>query len=561
MSEERNVQSYAYTAESGIIPYTSLPNLLKEVAIECPDRNAFIFFTVSGERSSITFSELYTQSELFAKGLSSLGYERDSIIAIETKNTTDWLICTFGIQMAGFVPLHFSFDKPTGEDIVRILYNVGKCVALIADSSNIEICKQLVDNLEGCKTIESSKIPTLKNVIFTNLKDIRFHGHNDLVQTGQSSKVTLPIISADDICAICLTSGSTGMTKAIPYTHRKILHLGFCRTKLMELEPGERFFNYCPFGWVGSYPVTVLTSKATRVTLTDLRAFTSIDEMNKLTLIAFESEKCVSAMLLAPAICNLIKQENTGCKAFPLKVIFTAGLPIDSTCSKIIGSKANKFAVAYGCTEMGLISTISVDSAVDYESYTVGNPVEGVEVKIVDENGYIVPIGTSGEIYIRTRDRFLGYINAKEKTELCYDKTGWYKSDDVGFMKSNGCFVVTGRKSDMMIISGDLVSPSYMEDILKKHECISNAYIFPIHDKQTFQQACAAILLRKDKVTTAEELDQFIRKQRGNYSDSFLATRHVPKTYLFFDSFPLTHSGKLDRKALIETSKSRLGKQ
>ena len=561
MSKDMNGQSYAYTAESGIIPYTSVPNLLKEAAIECPDRNAYIFWTVSGERSSITFSELYTKSEQFAKGLSTLEYVRDSIIAIETRNTPDWLICTFGIQMAGFVPLHFAFSKPTGEDIVRILNNVDKCVALIADSSSIEICKQLVDSLEGSKTIESSQISTLKNIIFMNLEDTGFQGHNDIVQTGQSSKATLPIISADDICAIFLTSGSTGMAKAVPYTHRNILHMGFTWTKLMELESGDRFFSYFPFGWQASYPVTVLTSKVTRVTFTDLRALTSIDEINKLTLIALENDKCVSAVLLAPAICNLIKKENARCKAFPLKVICTAGLPVDSICSTIIGPKANKFAVAYGCTEMGFISVISVDSAFDYESYAAGNPVYGAEVKILDGNGYIVPVGTSGEIYIRIRDRFLGYINAKEKTEHCYDKTGWYKSDDVGFMKLNGCLVVTGRKSDMMIISNELVSPSYLEDIFKKHDCIANAYIFPIHDQKTFQQAGAAILLRKDKVTTAEELDQFIRKQRGNYSDSFLATRHVPKTYLFFDSFPLTHSGKLDRKALMETIKSRLGKQ
>ena len=100
MSNVSNVQSYAYTAESDIIPYTSVPDLLKESAIECPDRHACISWTINGERSFITFSELYTKSELFAKGLSTLGYERDSIIAIETKNTTDWLICTFGIQMA-----------------------------------------------------------------------------------------------------------------------------------------------------------------------------------------------------------------------------------------------------------------------------------------------------------------------------------------------------------------------------------------------------------------------------------------------------------------------------
>jgi DNA-binding XRE family transcriptional regulator len=111
--------------------------------------------------------------------------------------------------------------------------------------------------------------------------------------------------------------------------------MGFTWTKLMELESGDRFFSYFPFGWQASYPVTVLTSKVTRVTFTDLRALTSIDEINKLTLIALENDKCVSAVLLAPAICNLIKKENTRCKAFPLKVICTAGLPVDSICSKV----------------------------------------------------------------------------------------------------------------------------------------------------------------------------------------------------------------------------------
>jgi len=351
MSNVSNVQSYAYTAKSGIIPYFSVPDLLKEAAIECPDRNACISWTVNGERSFITFSELYTKSELFAKGLSTLGYERDSIIAIETNNTSDWLICTFGIQMAGFVPLHFAFGKSTGEDIVRILNNVDTCVAVIADSSNIEICKQLVDNLEGSKTIESSQIPTLKNIIFMNEKHERFHGHNDLVVKGLSATVILPIISADDICAIFLTSGSTGMAKAIPFTHRKMLLGGFNWAKLMELEPGERFLGYFPFGWKASYPITVLTSKVTQVTSTDLTVFTSIDEINKLTLIALENEKCASAVLLSPGICSLINNVNTDCKAFPLKVICTVGLPVDSSCARIIGSKAKKFAVAYGCTD------------------------------------------------------------------------------------------------------------------------------------------------------------------------------------------------------------------
>jgi acyl-CoA synthetase (AMP-forming)/AMP-acid ligase II len=76
-----------------------------------------IFFNVGIRELSIVLDP----SELFAKGLSTLGYVRDSIIAIETRNTPDWLICTFGIHMAGCVPLNFAFSKPTGEEIIRIL--------------------------------------------------------------------------------------------------------------------------------------------------------------------------------------------------------------------------------------------------------------------------------------------------------------------------------------------------------------------------------------------------------------------------------------------------------
>jgi acyl-coenzyme A synthetase/AMP-(fatty) acid ligase len=85
-----------------------------------------------------------------------------------------------------------------------------------------------------------------------NHYNLRFHGHNDLVVKGLSETVNLPIISADDICAIFLTSGSTGMAKAIPFTHRNMLIDKFKWVKLMELEPGELFLDYFPFGWQAS---------------------------------------------------------------------------------------------------------------------------------------------------------------------------------------------------------------------------------------------------------------------------------------------------------------------
>jgi len=73
----------------------------------------------------------------------------------------------------------------------------------------------------------------------------------------------------------------------------------------------------------------------------------------------------------------------------------------------------------------------------------------------------------------------LDIVTPKKKTELCYDKTGWYKSDDVGFMKSNGCLVVAGRKSDMMIISGEclaIILRGHFEKARMYFECIHLFY-------------------------------------------------------------------------------------
>lgn len=521
-----------------------------------PNNDAAICWSATGERTVITYSELYTKSTLFAKGLLTLGFAKQSIVAIESKNTVEWLISTFGTQMAGFVPLHFSFAKESGEDVVAILNSVKQCVALIADFSSINICQKIAGNLVR-GNICSFAIPTLQNVILMKSSDGNLLDTCALIDLGISLHSLLPNIYADDICAIFLTSGSTGLAKAVPFTHRKLCVMGFTYYKLFELEPGDKLLSYLPFGWLGCYPIGTLTHGATVVTYTDIRKIKSVQEINSMTVTVLNADKCVSALLLSSAIFDLVKQKDIICNSFPLRVVCTVGLPIDSICSKILEQKAKKFAVGYGCTEMGLICTITVSSSDEYESFAVGKPIPGTEVKILDDNGQIVPRGTSGELYVRMRDRFLGYLNAKEKSDICSDQTGWYKTDDIGVMKLDGSVVVTGRKSDMMIISGELVSPSYLEGILKEHEAVANAIVLPMHNLETFQQACAAVVLQKGKSATEEELKSFVREQRGKYAESFLATRYVPKIVLFFDSFPATHSGKIDRKAIAEAIRKR----
>ncbi|CAG2198399.1 unnamed protein product [Mytilus edulis] len=160
-----------------------------------------------------------------------------------------------------------------------------------------------------------------------------------------------------------------------------------------------------------------------------------------------------------------------------MRVMNTAGLPVDAQCANVIGKSANIFEVGYGFTEIGFVSCFLVDKTEDYDQFACGDPVSGTEIKVVNDNGDIGPLGITGEIYIRQIDRFLRYLNARVKNDICCGQTGWYKSDDIGFIKQDLSLVVTGRKSDSMLLGGDLVSPSYLEGILKKHQCVAHAYI------------------------------------------------------------------------------------
>lgn len=551
--------SYIFTPEKFDVPYISLPDRLQQLATEHPEREAMICWSTDGHRKSITYAELYTRSELFAKGLATFGFERNSVIAVTNTNSTEWLVCTLGSQMAGLIPLHFSLSSFSAENIVNLLNEIGRCTAIVMEPSNIEVCNEFIENFnKKTESLISTQVPTVRNIFFMNSTDEKFMTVRDICNIGSTSVSTLPHISADDICGVFLTSGSTGMAKAVPHTHLKMIHAGYIWGGNLEIQPGEKFYNTLPFSWQGSYPSIFLAMKATRVTITDIMAMKSVTEITDLTVHVLKEENCTSAFFISPVIYELIKRETQNPNIFPLRVINTAGLPVDAQCANVIGKVANKFGVGYGCTEIGFICCFLVDKTEDYDQFACGYPVSGTEIKVVNDNGDIVPLGITGEIYVRQRDRFLGYLNAREKNDLCCGQTGWYKSDDIGFIKQDHTLVVTGRKSDIMILGGDLVSPSYLEGILKKHQCVANAYIYPVRDTQMFQQACAAILVRKDKVVRGDELKDFLIKQRGTNSDSFLANRFIPEIYMIFDTFPSTHSGKLDRKRLGEEIQRRI---
>ncbi|CAG2198398.1 unnamed protein product [Mytilus edulis] len=188
--------SYIFTPETFDLPYISIPDRLKELADEHPDREAMICWSTDGQRKSITYSELNTRSEMFAKGLATFGLKRNSVIAVTNTNCTEWLICTFGSQMAGLIPLHISLANFSAGEIVSLLNGIGSCTAIVMEPSNIKVCNEFIETFnKGTESSISTQVPTLGQIYFMNSTDEKYMTTQEICNIGSLSRLPLPQIS------------------------------------------------------------------------------------------------------------------------------------------------------------------------------------------------------------------------------------------------------------------------------------------------------------------------------------------------------------------------------
>ncbi|MES9879443.1 MAG: class I adenylate-forming enzyme family protein, partial [Sedimenticola sp.] len=149
-----------------------------------------------------------------------------------------------------------------------------------------------------------------------------------------------------------------------------------------------------------------------------------------------------------------------------MKVIMIGGQPIPQRYAQCLGKLCHAFGCSYGGTEL-LATAFHVATNIDHFSdHCCGNPVKGVGIKIVDDNGDIVPVGVQGEIYVRSKGLFKEYYNDPEKTRQAFTPDGWFRTDDLGHMTENGILYVKGRKSDIIISGTMKVLPSVLEGVL-----------------------------------------------------------------------------------------------
>ncbi|MEZ5289267.1 MAG: long-chain-fatty-acid--CoA ligase [Vicinamibacterales bacterium] len=260
----------------------------------------------------------------------------------------------------------------------------------------------------------------------------------------------------------------------------------------------------------------------------------------------------VTKVFLVPALLQRLVEQKAGHDCSTLDLIVYGGSPIaPALLREAVRAFGCQFAQLYGLTETaGAVCYLTpADHLRDDDALldSCGRPLPGVELRVVDEAGNDVPVGTPGEIVVRGRQIMRGYWPATDdRTSIFHGD--WLRTGDVGVVDAAGYVYVRDRLKDMIITGGEKVYPAEVEQVLARHAAVADVAVFGLPDPQWGEAVACAVVPAPGASPDAEELRAFARQ--------YLARYKVPSRVSVVPSLPRNAAGKVLKRELRERGAS-----
>ncbi|CAG9834744.1 unnamed protein product, partial [Diabrotica balteata] len=335
------------------------------------------------------------------------------------------------------------------------------------------ICPELENSKPG--KIHSDKIPSLRTVVHITEENKKgTFKFTDILNMADEDTI-LQIkkrqnkIKFDGPCNIQFTSGTTGMPKAPVQSHFNIVNNGYFCGKRIGLH--HKHHTIClqnplfhVFGTIATLSAAV-GHGATIVLPND--AYNPEKNLN-----AIVQERCTVIYGTPTMYVDLVSQQRKRNENLKAELALSGGALCPPTLFKDMLDilKVKTVKSIYGLTETTASVFFSMNKEIEYYgSHTVGRVQDHLEVKVVDKDGYIVPMGTPGELFVRGYTTMVEYFNNEEKTKEVIDKNGWFRTGDQFILTEDGYGKVVGRIKDMIIRGGENIYPKEIEEFLITH--------------------------------------------------------------------------------------------
>jgi len=502
-----------------------------------------------------TYGELKRRVDALALALLQLGLQPGDRVGIWAPNCAEWAVTQFATAKAGFVLVNINPAYRLSE--VEYALNKVGCSALITavrhkTSGYLEMVRALAPELAASEPgrLTAARLPSLRMVV--TLGEERHPGcfsFQSLLAAGEPLDASpLATIGAglqfDDPINIQFTSGTTGSPKGATLSHHNILNNGFFVGEAIRLRRGDKLCIPVPlyhcFGMVMGN-LGCLTHAATMVYPSE-----AFDPAAVLETI--QAERCVAlygvpTMFIAALACP--EFANYDLSSLRTGIMAGSPCPIEVMRQVIERMHMPEVTIAYGMTETSPVSfQSSADDSLERRVATVGRIQPHLEVKIVDGQGRVAPIGEPGELCTRGYSVMLGYWDDAARTAEAIDPAGWMHTGDLATLDADGYCNIVGRIKDMVIRGGENIYPREIEEFLYRHPAVQDVQVIGVPDSKYGEELCAWIVLKPDAELDEEAVRAFCRDQIAHYK--------IPRHVRFVSGFPTTVTGKVQKFAMGE---------
>lgn len=510
----------------------NLAVLLEDSVRNVPERTAVI----CGEMS-FTYAQIDAKANQIANALKKLGLEKGDKVALSCPNLPFFPMVYYGILKAGgvVVPLNILLK---GREIAYHLADSDARVYFCFEGTG-----ELPIGAEGYQGF--SETQTCEHFILLTMNpdaEPLFEKTQTFWQfiAGQPATFETEQTNADDTAVILYTSGTTGHPKGAELTHSNMVLNARLSDNMYPKQDWDVHLLTLPLFHSFGQTVQMNAGFYNRATLVLLPRFTpegalQMMQMHNVTLFA-------GVPTMYWALLNFPEAEKFDLAKISanLRMCFAGGSPLPLEVLRGFEAKFNtKIIEGYGLSETSPVATFNKHDA--SRPGSVGFPVWGVEVRIVDEKGEDVKPGELGEIIIRGHNIMKGYYKKPEATAAAI-KNGWFYSGDIGRHDEEGYLYIADRVKDMIIRGGFNIYPRELEEVLMTHEAVSLCAVIGVPSEEHGEEVKAFIVKKPGATATEAEIIEWCKANMASYK--------YPRLVEFRESLPMTATGKILKREL-----------
>jgi long-chain acyl-CoA synthetase len=346
--------------------------------------------------------------------------------------------------------------------------------------------------------------------------------------------------AAADTAVVLHTSGTTGTPKGAELTHGSLgSNLEVVVRRLLKLTDDDVVLACLPlfhvFGMTCAMNAAVAAGAGLAL-MARFRPAKAIERIRRDHVTVLEAVPTMYTALLSiadqfsPDATASLRTCVSGGAALPVTVLHEFEKTFDAVILE-----------GYGLSETSPATTFNHPDA-ERRPGSIGTPIEGVQVRLVDEIGDEVQTGSAGEIQVKGPNVMKGYWNLPEATEASI-KDGWFSTGDVAVVDEDGYYWIVDRKKDLIIRGGYNVYPREIEEALHEHPAVAQVAVIGIPHETLGEEIGAAVVLKAEATAEPDELRTFVKGRVAAYK--------YPRRIWFVDSLPTGPTGKLLRRAVI----------